>query len=408
LAIELLLFEWKPRSLVPVAVSAAVAAGWRIWAVGSGPLFPMVASALPVTGLPIAAGLGIVAGLLSILLTAMVYGTEDFFSGLPLHWMWWPAVGGVVVGLGGLIDPHALGVGYDDIGNLLKGNMVLQAALLLMVVKAVIWSVALGSGTSGGVLAPLLIIGGAFGTAAGHFLPVGDEGTWALVSMAAVMAGTMRAPLTATVFALELTQNINGFLVVLIGCTAAYATTVLLMNRSILTEKVARRGHHILQEYVVDPFEVMRVHEIMAAPVATLAGTMTIVDTIKFFAEEEGRPRHRSYPVVGDKGNVLGMVSRGDILGWAVSGWPDKATLAEAVADIDLTFGYQDEVVGRLADLMAERNIGRVPILNRSDGVLVGLVARRDLLRVRAKMMAEEQDRQILIGPGKQQRATPG
>ncbi|HLG88471.1 MAG TPA: chloride channel protein, partial [Alphaproteobacteria bacterium] len=248
LAVELLLFEWKPRSFLPVAVASVVAAGWRFWSQGADALFPMAQSAaLPPLGLLLCLGLGIAAGLASGLLTAMVYAAEDFFQRLPIHWMWWPLFGGVVIGLGGMVEPHALGVGYDNIAALLDGRMQSPDAIRLVAVKAVIWAIALGSGTSGGVLAPLLIMGGALGALAGGFMPVGDVGSWALIGMAAMMGGTMRSPLTGIVFALELTHNVGALLPLAIGCAAAHATTVLLLKRSILTEKVARRGHHVLR-----------------------------------------------------------------------------------------------------------------------------------------------------------------
>ncbi len=164
LAVELLLFEWKPRSFVPVAVASVVAAGWRSWSLGAAPLFPLATStSLTETGLLLCVALGMVAGLGSGVLTAMVYAAEDLFQRLPLHWMWWPMIGGLVIGVGGLIEPHALGVGYDNIAALLHGDLASGPALRLLVVKAIIWSVALGSGTSGGVLAPLLIMGGVLG-----------------------------------------------------------------------------------------------------------------------------------------------------------------------------------------------------------------------------------------------------
>jgi H+/Cl- antiporter ClcA len=403
LAVELLLFEWKPRSFVPVAIAAAVAAAWRPYLLSGGVLFPMAeSSALDPLGLGLAAALGIGAGLASGLLTAMVYGCEDFFQRLPIHWMWWPAFGGLVIGLGGLIDPRALGVGYDNIQALLDGNMPAQSAFILIAVKAVIWSVALGSGTSGGVLAPLLIMGGALGAITGDVLPVGNDGPngdgmCALVGMSAMMGGTMRSPLTSMIFALELTHNIGAFLPLAIGCTMAHATTVLLLKRSILTEKVARRGHHVLREYIVDPFEIMRVGEIMAQPADTLPAQMKIGEVMAFFTAPDSPRRHKSYPVVDEQNRLVAMVSRADALRWTMEGWDSEKTIGEQLVGQNLTVGYADELVGSLADRMAEDDTGRVPILRRADGVVLGLVARRDLLRVRAEVIRHERDRERLI-----------
>ena len=398
LAVELLLFEWKPRSFVPVAVASIVAAAWRPWLLGTGFLFPMsITPAQPPLVLIFAAGLGVLCGLASGLLTQMVYASEDIFQRLPIHWMWWPMIGGLAIGLGGLIEPHALGVGYDNIAALLHGEMTTNAMLRLVSVKAVIWSIALGSGTSGGVLAPLLIMGGALGALFGGLTPAGDVGLWALVGMAAMMGGTMRSPLTAIIFAIELTGNFGALLPLAVGCIFAHTTTVLLLRRSILTEKVARRGHHVMREYIVDPFETMRVADIMAQPVDTLPGWMPVKDAVAFFTAPDAPVRHKSYPVVDEAGRLHGMVARADVLRWTRDGWPAGQSLADVVDDSDCISGFSDELVGQLADRMAAADAGRVPILQRSGGMVVGLVARRDLLRVRTAAVGHEREREALI-----------
>lgn len=410
LAVELLLFEWKPRSFVPVAIACVVAAAWRPWMMGAGVLFPMAISPeLSSLGLVFAASLGVLCGLASGLLTQMVYASEDLFQRLPIHWMWWPMIGGLAIGLGGLVEPHALGVGYDNIAALLQGDMGTHATLRLVIVKALIWSIALGSGTSGGVLAPLLIMGGALGALFGGIMRVGDVGLWALVGMAAMMGGTMRSPLTAIIFAVELTHNFGALLPLAVGCTLAHTTTVLLLRRSILTEKVARRGHHVMREYIVDPFETMRVAEIMAQPVDTLPGSMAIGEAVSFFTAPDAPTRHKSYPVVDDACHLHGIVARADVLRWTRDGWPVGKSLADMLGDRDCVTGFSDELVGKLADRMAEADVGRVPILRRTDSTVVGLVARRDLLRVRAAAVIHERDREALIWFGKRRPPTgPG
>ncbi|HEY8052165.1 MAG: chloride channel protein [Steroidobacterales bacterium] len=398
LAVELLLFEWKPRSFVPVTVAAIVAAAWRFWAVGNDPLFALAAHpALSGTALMLCAVLGVCAGFASGALTALVYGAEDLFERLPIHWMWWPLIGGLVVGLGGLIEPRALGVGYENIAALLQGDMTAGSAARLLVVKAVIWSVALGSGTSGGVLAPLLMMGGVIGALFGVVVSPGDTGIWALVGMAAMMGGTMRAPLTALMFGLELTHDINALMPLAVGCATAHATTVLLMKRSILTEKIARRGHHIVREYVVDPFETMRVSDIMAKPAESVPASWTVRDVVTFFTADEAPRRHKSYPVTDGEGHVIGIVSRADTLRWMLGEVAPERSLADQLAGQELMTGYEDELVGHLADRMAATDTGRVPILARANGALVGLVARRDLLRVRASARRHEHEREALI-----------
>ena len=265
LAVELLLFEWKPRSLVPVAMASITAYTARQFLLGPGPLFPVPVHPAFVGLLGLAACLlvGLIAGALSALLTTMVYWSEDAFAKLPIHWMWWPPIGGVVVGIGGWIFPKALGVGYETIGGLLLGHEAMTIVIGILIVKSVIWAVSLGSGTSGGVLAPLLMMGGALGALVAPVLPVEGAGFWPLVCMAAVLGGTMRAPFTAVIFGLELTHDFNALVPLLLAAVAAHAFTVLALPRSILTEKVARRGFHLSREYGVDPLEILLVRDVM-------------------------------------------------------------------------------------------------------------------------------------------------
>ncbi|MDE2182766.1 MAG: chloride channel protein [Alphaproteobacteria bacterium] len=398
LAVELLLFEWKPRSFIPVATAAIVAQILRPFLVGAGPLFPYAGAPLmPWWGLALCAGVGIVAGLQSALMTICLYGVEDLFRRLPIHWMWWPALGGAVVGLGGLYDPAVLGVGYDNIRALLGGHLSPHDVVSLLAGKTGVWIAALSSGTSGGVLAPLLIMGGAVGSLESHVLPFGGAGFWALIGMAAILGGTMRAPLTATLFAVELTGDSQMLGPLLVASVAAFGATVLLMRRSILTERIARRGRHIMREYVVDPFLQMRVAEIMTTPVATLPAAMPVGEAVAFFISPRTLEVHKSYPVVDGEGRVLAVVSRSDVLRWSRDGWMEGATLGDLKGRRELFVGHADELVGNLADRMAAADIGRVPILDRN-GALVGLVARRDLLRVRMKTAREEQARRRWFG----------
>jgi len=396
LAVELLLFEWKPRSFLPVAISSIVAAALRPLMMGATPLFPYVGG-VTVSAWHVGAWalMGVLAGAGSGLLTALVYACEDLFEKLPIHWMWWPALGGLVVGIGGLIEPAALGVGYENIRQLLAGDVLIRSAALLLVVKTIIWAVALGSGTSGGVLAPLLIFGGAIGTMLAPWFPQADPGFWAVVGMAAMMGGTMRAPLTATLFAVELTGNFSILLPVLTACLFAYGLTVLLLKRSILTEKIARHGHHLTREYHVDAFDLVRAESVMTTSVKTLPGTMTIAEAIAFFTTSEFR--HSSYPVVDEGQRVLGLVTRADSLAWTVdrdNGHDRGATtLQELLRDQELLIGYPDEMAGRIADRMAVSGVGRIPIVDRATSQLLGLIARKDLLRVRVHRLHEEGDR---------------
>jgi len=391
LAVELLLFEWKPRSFIPVTVAAIIAFAWRPFLIGSGPLFPYSGDpAMPWWGLGLCALAGLIAGAQSSLLTLLLYGMEDAFSELPIHWMWWPALGGLAVGIGGLIDPAVLGVGYDNIRLLLAGSLGLSAALVLLVDKAFVWIVALSSGTSGGVLAPLLILGGALGAVEAHWMPFGDGGFWALLGMTAILGGTMRAPLTAILFAVELTGNLHVLPALLAASAAGFGFTVLVMRRSILTERIARRGLHLTREYVVDPFEVMRVGEIMTSPANTLPASMTVKAAIAFF--ESGADRHKSYPVVRSDGGLVGLISRGDVLRWMRDGASGQELLSDVA--LEVAIAYPDETAGQLADRMARGRYSRVPVIGREDRKLIGIVTRRELLRVRSLALHAEQERQ--------------
>lgn len=399
LAVELLLFEWTPRSFIPVAVAAIIAEVERTVLHLPGPIFPFQGGmAVSFVGLGGWVLVGICAGLLSGLLTQMVYACEDAFQKLPIHWMWWPMIGGLVVGIGGLIEPRALGVGYDNIADMLDGRTLATAALMLLVVKAIIWSVALGSGTSGGVLAPLLIMGGAMGAVLGGFLPTADPGFWALLAMSATMGGTMRAPLTATFFAVELTGNTHVLVPLIAACATAHAVTVLLMKRSILTEKVARRGHHLVREYRVDPFALTRVREVMTSQVESVPATMTLHGAAAFLTAPE--TRHPSFPVIDENRQVLGLIDPPAILRWRRAGKHRTTLLGELLAGSKVTLAFPDEYLEGLSDKLLMANVSHLPVVTRENLQLVGYVGWKDLMRVRSRKQAEERDRSTLLGFG--------
>ncbi|MGH2504832.1 MAG: chloride channel protein, partial [Ktedonobacterales bacterium] len=317
LAAEVLLFEWKPRSLLPVLAASATAAAVRYYIIAPPPIFPMASSAPAMTfgGYAGCVLVGLLASGVAILLTEGVYFIEDAFRKLPIHWMWWPAIGGLAIGIGGLIYPAALGVGYSSIASMLRGNITIQVILGFLLVKSVIWIISLGSGTSGGIIAPLLLIGGALGGLEGWFLPYAGVGFWPLVSMAAVLACAMRAPLTGIIFAFELTHNVNALIPLMIAVGVAQMVMVLALKRSILTEKVSRRGFHVSNELMVDPLERMLVREVMRTNVVALPAHSSPVELARSISNSNGEHPHGQalYPVVDTEDHLAGVLMRSDI-----------------------------------------------------------------------------------------------
>jgi CIC family chloride channel protein len=400
LAVELLLFEWKPRSFIPVALASAAAALVRPYLLGSGPLFPVPAHAASLGGAGIGACLacGILAGGLSALLTLSVYTFEDLFQKLPIHWMWWPAIGGVVVGVGGLVYPRALGVGYDLIADLLKGDLVGPVLLLLILVKGTIWSVSLGSGTSGGVLAPLLIMGAALGGLEARWFPDAGLGFWQVVSMGAILGGTMRSPFTGVVFVLELTHDVNLLLPLLIAVTCAHAVTVLLLKRSILTEKVSRRGFHLSREYQTDPLEILFAREVMGAEVAALPRTLTQAEVASAI---DGERRAQSiFAVVDEGGELAGIVTRWVLERWAEAPRDEAAPSLSSIVRIPV-IAYPDEPLRVLVNRMAETGLTELPVVERANPrSLVGIITLKDLLKARLRHLEEERRRERVLPLG--------
>jgi H+/Cl- antiporter ClcA len=328
LAVELLLFEWRPRSFVPVVAAVAVSTACRAYLLGTAPVFPVSGAGPRLTpaidGLSVVVGLS--GGLLAIGATWLVYRAEDAFQKLPFHWMWWPAIGGLIIGLGGLVEPRALGVGYDVIDELLTGKATLSLIIGILVVKTLIWSLSLGSGTSGGVLAPMFMIGGALGALEGMAFPHTIAGLWAMCGLAAVLGGVMRSPLTGVVFTLELTHTWGALIPILIASTAAYALSVLLLRRSVLTEKIARRGLHLTREYSTDPLETFFVREAMTLlpvdaakreeSVAQIEGFEPVLahETLRAVAYRFAETGQSAALVLDADGNAIGTLTAAELL----------------------------------------------------------------------------------------------
>jgi chloride channel protein, CIC family len=349
LAVELLLFEWRPRSLVPVAVASVVAAALRISWLGAGPLFPVeLHSSIHLDRTLLWAGpLGILTGLASAGLSRLMYGFEDGFehicSRLRIHWMWWPAIGGIGVGIGGFFFPRGLGVGYDNIAELLRGNAPVELLVGLLLAKSLMWAFSLSSGTSGGVLAPLLMIGAAIGESLARLahMPGEAQALWALMGMGAMLSGALGVPLTAVLFSLELTHALPAMLPLTLACITSYLVTSLVMPRSILTEKLSRRGYHLSREYGVDPLEMVSVAEVMTEPLT------------KFEAR---------------------------------NGKCASAGLPEVLA-------FADETCRAVAEEMAITGVACMPVVDRESGLVCGNISAQELLAGRRRAVVRESER---------------
>ncbi|MEO7020282.1 MAG: chloride channel protein [Ktedonobacteraceae bacterium] len=438
LAVELMLFEWKPRSLIPVALACVAATLVRSYLPGLGP-GALFATPLqePVWGfVPLAACIfaGVLAGVLAILLTISIYASEDIFHKLPIHWMWWPLIGGVVIGIGGIIYPPALGVGYDLIHQLVLGHFTMQMILGLLIVKSLIWSISLSSGTSGGVLAPIMLVGGALGALESLFLPHVFPGFWPLMSMTATLGAVIGCPLTIIVFAIELTRDVTMFLPLLITTIVAYGVIVLVLRRSILTEKISRRGYHLSREYATDPLEIIFVREVMRTNIVALSDSLTPQDLATILLKDGSQTSklQRLYPVLSTEGRLQGVMTRNDLQHFQDTPiiLPDgsqqtwKTMLATAAIEYatanghghhsdvlldgqiasphmlypDPMVAYPDEPLRAVVYRMAETGYTRFPVVERDDpGKLVGMISLTDLLKARSRNLEEERHRERVL-----------
>jgi H+/Cl- antiporter ClcA len=385
LAVELLLFEYRPRSLAPVALAAAVATAVRYLFHGVAPVFPVPNILTSPSGAELAAyvGLGAVVGWLSVIVTRALYSIEDAFERLPIHWMWWPAIGAVAVGLIGWWEPRVLGVGYENITTILSGQLVGQAVLLLATLKCIAWAIALGSGTAGGTMAPLFTIGGGAGSWLTSALILAFPGLGldvrigALVGMAAMFTGASRALLASVVFAFETTQQPLGLLPLLAGCTGAYLISLFRMKSTIMTERLTRRGIPVVTEYTVDHLSRVSARDRATRQVVTLSAEQSVGAARAWLVTGAGGATHQGFPVVAQDGTLLGVLTRRDLV------QPDgneARPLAELIHRAPVV-AYEHNSLREVADLMVHHKVGRVPVI-ATDGSrrLVGILSRSDLL----------------------------
>ncbi len=393
--VELLAFEFRPRSMVLIGIAAATADALRMGMASAHLVTPqpifVIPSSGPVIGFNLlgAAVIGVGCGLAAWLMTHAVYLSEDLFKKLArhLHWMWWPMIGGAIIGLGGLVDARSLGVGYDTIHAELLGKLTIGALVLLFVVKLIIWSGGLGSGTSGGILAPILIMGACIGGVVGHLLPGATPGAWALVGLAGALGGVTRSPFTAIIFAFELTYDSHILLALLIAATLAHLTSVLVLKRSILTEKVARRGFHVMREYSVDPLEATFVREVMDTDIVTVDPDAHLREIYSSMPEGSRERRQRLYPVMDEKNELLGVLPWSAVL--EAKNEPSRR-VREAMSSTPVT-AFSDEILRSVADRMAVDGVSVVVVVERDrPSKFEGLVNQFDLLRAREKLLTEE------------------
>ena len=381
LAVELLLFEFSPRSIIPVALACITGSAGHHLLFESGPVFPMPFVAVPGnTALFIYSGLGVLTGVIAALVTKLVYLIEDAFEKIPLHWMWWPAIGGIAVGIVGYFVPRTLGVGYENITAILSGKIVIQTVLVLCVAKFISWAIALGSGTSGGTLAPLLTIGGAAGASlasmllyffpgAGITLPLA-----ALVGMAAMFAGASRALLTSIIFAIECTDQANALLPLLAACVASYIVSYFLMENTIMTEKIARRGVKTPDTYHPDILEKIRVQNVLQPHQALLNANSTIEQTRELLEGSKAH-QHNYYIVVNDDGSFKGIISFSNLMSMQHN---DRQPVGSLIRRKPFAIALQD-TLKTAATMMAKENLDVLPVTDGSN-MVTGILTYRDIL----------------------------
>lgn len=385
LAIELLLFEFSPRSILPVAFACITGAAGHHFLFESGPVFPMPALiAVPSnTALAAYSLMGILIGLLSVFVTKVVYFVEDSFEKLPIHWMWWPAIGGLAVGAIGYFAPRTLGVGYDNIIDILSGSLPLQVILSLCLLKFISWAIALGSGTSGGTLAPLLTIGSATGIlmggvlagifpTAGISLPLA-----ALVGMSAMFAGASRALLTSIVFAIETTSQPNALLPLLASCTGSYFVSFLLMKNTIMTEKIARRGVSTPHSYEPDPLEKVNVGQVVQDTGLVIGEDNSIAEVRNWLEKEHARGEN-FYIIVDSEGEYRGIISTSNLF----SHHHDAREPVGSLIRRDHISIHMDDSLRSAVEMMSEENVDVLPVLSPRSKSIIGILSYRDILAV--------------------------
>src|SRR4051794_11893379 len=403
LAIELLLFEFKSRSFIPLVIASTLATAVHMQLLGPGPMFSVSAVDFGIPrALPFYLVLGPVCGIAAVLLSKALYWVEDTFEKLPVDELWWPAIGALFLGIIGFSVPRVLGVGYDTIGDILNGNLAWKLLLIVMLAKFAALVISLGSGTSGGLLAPTFMwsaaMGGLFAMIANHAFPGAhlSPGAFALVAMGAVFGAASRATFSFIIFAFEITRDYNSVLPLMLVAVIADGVAMLFMPRSsIMTEKLARRGLHVHQDYEADVLAQSTVSETMEknAPVI-LAGTKVGQVAERIARHDPAVARYEAMLIVDSAGKLKGIVTRGDILR-ALDKDSSGAIAVEKAGSTNLVVTYSDEPVSDAVAKMLRFDIGRLPVVDRSDErKIVGYLGRASILAARMRRMQDENVRE--------------
>jgi H+/Cl- antiporter ClcA len=383
LAIELLLFEFSPRSIIPVALACITGAAGHHFLFGQKPVFAFgkVIESASNTALFTYSMMGIIIGLLSVATTKIVYLIEDGFEKLPIHWMWWPALGGLVVGAIGYIEPKTLGVGYTNITDILAGNLAFHFVISLCILKFISWAVALGSGTSGGTLAPLLTIGGAIGAILGVLIlrvfPESDINISlaALVGMAAMFAGASRAFITSIIFALETTGQSNALLPLLATCSASYLVSFFFMENTIMTEKIARRGVKTPDSYEPDILENIQVDQVMDQSGIILSDENTIGEAIEGL-NNESEVQSNFYIVSNLNGEYKGIISASNLF----SKKNQTDTKISSLIQHKAITVNNHQSLRTAVEIMAKEDIDVLPVLSNENHNIIGILSYKNII----------------------------
>ena len=403
LAIELLLFEFKSRSFIPLVIASTLATAVHLQVLGSGPMFEVAPLdfAIP-RALPWYLLLGILCGLAAVVFSKALYWTEDQFEKLPVDELWWPAIGALGLGVIGYFVPRVLGVGYDTIGDILNARLALDLLLVVMLAKAVALVISLGSGTSGGLLAPMFMssaaMGGAFAVLLNRAFPSLhlSPGAFALVAMGAVFGAASRATFTFIIFAFEITRDYNSVLPLMLVSVLADGIAMVLMPRaSIMTEKLARRGLHIHQDYEADILRQVKVKEMMDTAAPTIPARMTVGELAECIARHEPEvSRHQALLVVDDDKRLQAVITRGDILR-ALDRDPSGTETVLDAGSSKVIVAYVDETLSEAVHKLLRHNIGRLPVVERhAPKRIVGYLGRPNIMSAYLRRLEEEHVRE--------------